>query len=114
MAEQPLSRQSGSAHRVVIEFDDGIYAKLVCPESGCTPASMCSECGRAIGDPETKPCYDCPSASDECWIKSWFDNCTADELLRGTVTVEIVAEWDGDHLNAHIGRPIPEESHAGS
>jgi hypothetical protein len=95
-------------HRVEIEFDDGVGAKLICPESGCTPAGYCAACGRGVDDDETKPCYDCPdSANTECWVKSWFDNCTADELLAGKLVVEIDAEWDGDHMTARIVASAP-------
>lgn len=96
-------------HRVVIEFDDGIRAKLICPESGCTPAGMCSECYRDLTDEETAPCYDCKDAahrSYECWIKTWFDNVGADELLAGKIEVGIDAEWDMDHMIAHVVGPV--------
>lgn len=93
-----------NVHRVVLEFDGGgIRAKLICPESGCTPGQTCGLCGRDYGDPESTPCYDCKDAKlDECWIKTWFDNESADELLHGQVELEIEGEWDGDHMKAII------------
>ena len=109
---------SGSVgHRVVIEFDDGVSAKVICPESGCTPSQQCAQCGRDLNprDPAEQreegiePCYDCKDADawrEECWIKTWFEAYAgADELLAGKITVEIDAEWDGDHMVAHIVEP---------
>lgn len=93
-------------HRVVLEFDDGLHAKLICPEAGCVPAANCASCGRAYADAETEPCYDCREPPpDECWIKTWFDNCSPEELLHGEVTVNVDAEWDGDSLVATIAEP---------
>jgi len=114
-----------SAHRVVIEFDDGVRAKLVCPESGCMPAQNCAQCGRDLRPRDEaeqqaegiEPCYDCKDAEswrDECWIKTWFDNIDATELLAGKVTVEIDAEWDLDHMVAHIIETEPSAGEAGT
>lgn len=92
-----------SRHRVVLQFDDGLHLKLICPESGCTPATVCGECYRHVNDAETAPCHDCPPPDGtECWVKGWFDNCTYDELLAGEIAVEIDAEWHGDHMTAVI------------
>lgn len=94
-----LSRQS-QPHRLAVEIDAyGIHTKLVCPDDGsCEPASTCSECGRAVGDPEITPCYDCPSEVGECWLKSWADN--VDLAGEGYVTARaefpIEATWNGD------------------
>jgi hypothetical protein len=106
---------SRERHRVMLAFEDGcgLSAKLICPESGCTPAGSCAACGRDLDDSESKPCYDCTDSAewrDECWVKTWFDNVSADELLSGRVTVEIDADWDGDHMIAHIVGVVPEES----
>lgn len=77
--------------------------KLICPETGCTPATVCGECHRHIDDEERGPCDECPDPADtECWVKGWFDNCTYDELLHGEVTVEVECEWDGDQINVEI------------
>jgi hypothetical protein len=91
-------------HRVLIEFDDGVYAKLICPESGCEPTKFCGYCGSAYDDPEAEGCSDCrdDEAPTECWIKTWFDNLTADELLHGSIEVPIRAEWDGDCVVVHL------------
>lgn len=99
-----MSTGQSDGHRVVIEFDNGLYVKLVCPENGCVAAEVCGFCGHAYGDTETKPCYDCrdQKGPTECWIKSWFDNVAEDELLHGRVEVPIRAEWDGDHMVAYI------------
>lgn len=64
-----------SKHRVKIMFGDPITARLICPESGCEPGE-----GSEL--------------DNECWIKSWFDNCTAEELLGGTIEVPFHAEAD--------------------
>jgi hypothetical protein len=110
-----VSGTSTTRHRVVLAFENGfgLTAKLVCPESGCASSETCSQCGRDLRDPESKPCYDCADSAgwrDECWIKTWFDNLTPDELLDGQVTVEIDAEWDGDHIIAHIVAPEMSQS----
>lgn len=90
-------------HRVEIEFDDGVYAKLICPESGCHPATMCAQCGREVQGPSEEGCYDCRDGfTDECWIKTWFDNLAASELLVGTITVEIEAHFDDDRMVASV------------
>lgn len=96
-----------SAHRVVLTFDDGVTAKLVCPDNGCTPANICG-CGRDLNEPESEPCYDCGDAEtwrDECWLKTWFDDLTADELLHGTIEFPVTATWDGDHPLVEIESP---------
>jgi hypothetical protein len=111
--EQP----KGDGHRVVIEFDDGgVGAKLICPENGCEQGSTCGFCGHEYGSAETKPCYDCRDLKGptECWIKSWFDNVGADELLHGHVEVPIRAEWDCDHMVAHIEQGVAPEQPEGS
>lgn len=111
MSEQ--ARQSSSAgHRVVLTFEDGFgpHAKLLCPDGGCSTANSCAHCGRDLHDEESKPCYDCTDAEkwrDECWIKTWFDNLTPDELLSGEVTVEVEAEWDFDHPVVTITGVVP-------
>lgn len=95
-----------SNHRVVLYFDDGLNLKLICPESGCSPASICGECHRTVGDDERQPCAACPPPDGECWIKGWFDNCTYDELLYGEITVDVECEWDGDHIIATVVDPV--------
>jgi hypothetical protein len=99
----------GGLHRVVLEFDGGgISATLTCPTNGdgCHPAMSCSHCGRDYADPEATRCYDCKDADpDECWIKTWFDNESAEDLLHGSVEISIDAEWDMDHLVARIVDP---------
>jgi hypothetical protein len=95
-----------NTHRVVLKFDDGVYATLICPETGCKSASVCSECHRSVDDTEIAPCYDCPPPNGGCWVKTWFDNCMAEELLHGEVTVDIDARWDGDAMTAHIVAPV--------
>jgi hypothetical protein len=96
-------------HRVELTFEPsyGVTGKLICPESGCSSSKLCGHCGRDLHDTEATPCYDCKDAAkwaDECWVKTWFDNLTADEMLSGKLTVEIDAQWDGDQLIAHIGQ----------
>jgi hypothetical protein len=101
-----LPRQN-TPHRVVLEFDDGCHARLVCPDDGsCQPAQVCGECYRHVDDAEKPPCDACPRPEDTgCWLKSWFDNSTYDELMHGKVTVEIDAEWNGDYVIASIVEP---------
>lgn len=62
-------------HRVRLHFDDGLFAELICP-----PGDVCDRAG----------CY-------QCWIKTWFENLTAEELLFGSVEVEVDVAWDSDH-----------------
>jgi hypothetical protein len=101
-------KDKGARHRVVLEFDGGLCLRLICPESGCSPAQYCGECYRNIDDDEREPCDSCPRPEDtECWLKSWFDNSSYDELLSGEVTVEVDVEWDGDHVNVEIANPAP-------
>ena len=95
-----------SEHRVVLTFGDGgLSAELLCPESGCSPATHCPECWTDIGP---KGCECSPErASDECWVKSWFDNLMPEEILHGSVAVTIDPEFDGDTVRAHIVGPTP-------
>jgi hypothetical protein len=90
-----------NAHQLVVTLSEhGIHTKLVCPDDGsCAPATTCSECGREIGDPEAKPCYDCPSEIGECWIKSWADNVdlAQEGYVEASVTIPVQATWNGDH-----------------
>lgn len=86
--------QSSGRHRIVVEFEDGTYlTKLVHPDAGCVPTNTCSECYADLTNPESTRCDCCPPA-DECWIQGWFDNTTAEELLRGRIEVVVDAEWD--------------------
>jgi hypothetical protein len=55
MAEQ-------ARHRVVLNFDDGLRLKLICPETGCRPATQCGECYRHVDDEEREPCGACPGS----------------------------------------------------
>lgn len=103
-----MSDSGGStAHRVELEFDGGLRAKLICPEGGCTPATACGFCGHELGSDEGDGCYDCRDEKGplDCWIKGWFDNVSAEELLQGKVIIEIDAEWDLDTCIAHIVEP---------
>lgn len=101
-------RDQGSrldTHRVVLEFDGGgVAAKLICPPGDkCNGGIACGLCGRDLHDAGATPCYDCKDSNpDECWIKTWFDNEDALDLLHGRVEVAIDAEWAMDHLVAHI------------
>lgn len=104
-------------HKVTLVLDcEDVSIRLICPESGCEPAQQCSECGRPFDDAEAtangyaERCADCPSPTDECWIKSWFDNLRGEEMLEGpecdltgrTLPVPIECEWDGDCLRWHV------------
>jgi len=108
-----LPEHHPNKHRVVLTFENGYgpSAKLICPESGCIGSEVCGICGRDVTDPESKPCYDCKGMNPAaCWVKTWFDNLTPDELLSGSLTVEIDAEWDGDHMVAHIAGVVPKDA----
>lgn len=94
-----------TGHRLILEFDGGgMNAKLICPPDGsCKGGISCGLCGRDLNDPESTPCYDCKDSNpDECWIKTWFDNESPEDLLHGEVEVAIDCEWDEDHLVANI------------
>lgn len=99
-------------HEVVISFEDGCSptAKLICPASGegCRPASFCPECYSAITESGCE-CCDFPP-DDGCWIKSWFDNLAAEEILHGSVRVQVDARWNGESIEAHIVGPTPAET----
>jgi hypothetical protein len=105
MTSQP---HASNLHRVELEFEDGIYGKLICPESGCQPATVCASCGRDVATDEGERCYDCPEPGDaaECWIKTWFDNLSVSELLRGSLTIEVDCSWDGDTMTAEVVRAV--------
>lgn len=101
-----------NTHRVVIEFDGGAYfTKLIHPESGCQPATICADCGRDTRDPESEPCDVCKDGLGEgCWVEGWFDN-EATDVLRGRVELEVDPEWQGGQMLAQItdaGPPVPE------
>lgn len=89
-------------HRVELTIEDGYLSmKLIHPDSGCEPPTVCA-CGRDLSDTDDTGCYDCRDgllSADSCWLSSWFDNLTPDELLHGRVslTVPIQAEWKNDH-----------------
>ena len=101
---RPIARASD--HKVVLHFDEaGLVARLECPEGGgCRGGPLsCGLCGADLNDPEGSRCYDCQDMSgEECWVKTWFDNLAADELLHGKITVTIDPQWNGDTMEAHI------------
>jgi histidine triad (HIT) family protein len=106
-ASQSFKELGMEGHRVVLSFDGGgsPRLKLLHPESGCAPATQCALCGRMEGS-ESAPCYDCKGGFDpSCWLTDWFDNLSADELLHGSVTVAVTAEWDQDHPKIIIESP---------
>jgi hypothetical protein len=105
---EPEFKELGTeGHRVVLTFDGGGPSlKLLHPETGCETATQCGLCGRRVDDPESKPCYDCKDGFDpDCWLTDWFANLGADELLHGSVTVAVTAEWDQDHPKIVINGP---------
>ena len=91
-------------HRVVLEFDDGVYVKkLIHPEGGCVGADQCGHCAADLTDPDSTRCYDCKGEGPhECWVQGWFDNASAEELLHGRIEVEINCRWEFDHMEAHV------------
>ncbi len=101
-----VEASSHTGHRVELRFDDGVYAKLLCPDDGsCELAQSCASCGRAVeGDEGFDRCLDCPGPANGCWVRGWFENLTAEELLRGTFTVDVDVQWDGESCVAEIKR----------
>ena len=93
-------------HRVVVEFDDGIYLKrLIHPEGGCQGANQCWQCGRSFDDNEVAPCYDCNPPIDrqrECWVQGWFENVSAEELLHGSVELIVEPTFESDTCALHV------------
>jgi hypothetical protein len=100
-------------HKVTLVLSSsGVWVRLICPKDGCGPASHCAECGRPIDDAEAQDagrperCELCPVDTDECWVKSWFDNRDGAEMYGGrdldltgrTLPVSIDCYWDGDTL----------------
>jgi hypothetical protein len=57
-------------HKLILTFDGDVSAKLICPDDGR-----------------------CTKVMDECWVKTWFDNESPEDLLCGSVTVEIDVAW---------------------
>jgi hypothetical protein len=87
-------------HRLVVTMDEhGIHTKLVCPDQGCEPATMCA-CGAHVGDDaETERCYDCPSGEEPCWLKTWADNMdlAAEGWVHGTAEFIVTRlSFDGE------------------
>lgn len=102
-----MSRTRSNEHRVIVEFNDGVYLKkLIHPENGCRAAQMCSQCGRDFADEETVPCYDCkppvPAEWRECWVQGWFDNVSAEEMLHGRIELTVEPRFDYDSCELHI------------
>jgi hypothetical protein len=103
-----------SGHTITLEFEGG-YAprlKLHCPPGViCSTGSTCGGCGRDVDAPDDdgERCYDCPEPGSprECWVKSWTDNLSADEVLSGTVVLPVTTSFDGDSLTLEIAA-VPE------
>lgn len=97
-----------SDHALKLEFGDGQFnATVICPEKGCKPSYACRQCGRQIDDAETARCYDCPTESAPCWLRSWEPDGIIDECVTGTLTVPITAAWDGEYPVVKIVDPAP-------
>jgi hypothetical protein len=114
VSDELTHQSTRETHRLVVEIDAyGMHTRLVCPESGCERPGNCSECGRSVDDAETKPCPECPSPDDECWLKSWADN--VDLAMEGMVTARvefpIEATWDGD--GPVVKQLVEQEAHDG-
>lgn len=89
-------------HRVVIEFDGGLTrTRLIHPESGCNPATICASCSADLTDPEGKRCYDCPAPDEECWLTGWVEE-QGTELLQGSIEFPVNVEWDCDTPIIHV------------
>jgi hypothetical protein len=111
---------ASAAHTFVLKVEDGCLSwRLICPDDGkgCGPSNVCGSCGRAVDDPETAACYDCPSQADVdaqlCWAQSWVGEAAADEVIHGTVEVAfpVHCQWNGDGFEAHvIGSAVAVES----
>lgn len=101
-------------HTLVLKVEDGYTSwRLICPDGGaaCGPGHTCASCGRAVGDAEVKPCYDCPTSPPEgCWAQSWVGEAMAEEVIHGTVEVSfpVDCQYNGDGFEAHVlGPPVP-------
>lgn len=94
-------------HRLRITIEDGrVMLKLIHPETGCAPATICAHCGRDRDDPESGTCYDCKDGwGSECWAQDWMDNLMPDELLHGTVSMEVpvALSYTNDGLALQVG-----------
>lgn len=92
----------------LMTFDGGSWRlKLICPESGCQPATQCASCAADLTDPDSKRCYDCKGAKPDqssCWIQDWFYDCP-EEYVQGSVEFPIDVEWDCDSPIFRIARP---------
>lgn len=99
-------------HTITLDFDGGYASlRLHCPPGdACSSGSICGGCGRDLEspDPEQKPCYDCPKPGEDrgCWVKSWTDNLSVEDMMQGTLTLAVDPEFDGEGLTLHIVRPV--------
>lgn len=111
MREQPPdapSRQSESrhhlGHRVVLDFDGGLFAGLICSEGTCETIE-CPTCGADLTDPSSDRCAYCEETNPgECHLQSWFEAVDAEELLHGEIEFPVSVEWiDGAPLVQIVG-----------
>jgi hypothetical protein len=101
-----------AAHRVVLNFEGGIFAQLICPGDGRCLVKQCPACKADLTKAGSKRCDACEEINpDECWLQSWFDNVDAEELLAGKIEFPVRAEWDGDHPLVHIVPEVKPDAH---
>jgi hypothetical protein len=94
-------------HRVVLNFEGGIFAQLICPGDGRCLVKKCPACKADLTKAGSKRCDACEEINpDECWLKSWFDAMSGEELLAGKIEFPVWAEQDGDQPLVHIV-PVP-------
>jgi hypothetical protein len=68
-----------SDHRLKITVRDGyVSMELLHPEAGCVPAR------------------DAIQGDIECWAQGWVDNCHPEDLIHGTVSMEVPVSLCGD------------------
>lgn len=93
-----MNAEAMQGHRIAIDFDGGMFSvKLLCPQDGCEPASVCTECGRHVEDDEREACYSCKDGfGNECVLKAWVEN-VGSELLAGMVVLDVKnVVWEAD------------------
>lgn len=81
-------------HRVELHFDGGGFtARLICPPTGCEPATYCMECHKDIRDEGHEPCGDCPTGDEGCWLKAWCPDSGLIDWLNGSATLLVETEF---------------------
>jgi len=70
-------------HHIVVEFGDGVYmTRLIHPD-------ICAK--------EDKSYMYSPDDADACWVQSWFDNSTIEEIVYGSLEIPVLPVWTQDN-----------------